>query len=1475
MKKSNFTSPTGDPYEQASFWSRITFSWVNPVVDITRYRSFMTQDHHDLSAKFDASRTIANFEKDFERHRSLNWLFLHNISGKCVLIMINLVFTLCEVANVYLLYGLTEYLKEIKDGHQNLDKQQLATYFGLMILSNILLNLMETMYDFLLYREFMKIKNNYTLMIIKYILKINMHSNSETSRGNLVNLIQIDCAAVEDVGYELVLSTYIFFQFVICFGIGFALFGGIFVFYIGGSCFFMLIAVILENICMKIDKQFMNIRDDRISFVSSVLSNIRFVKFNVLENYFAKITAEYRRKEVRLLCWYNIFYAFTVFIDWIASAAAKVAFLIFYFLKYSKMALQQYMAFINLDFMLSSGFSHLPWVFAAMFRIRLSFQRIDKFFAIPPFYSNIIHEHQSVEPIDSTQGDSGVRETKQTINGSQSGEERYLKEEKDAGLNGMSMEEPISTENEEPAVPSIEMNNVNFSYFNPEVEEFEHMMEEDDDSSSDEEVEPEEEYDNDLEESGKKEPLIDEEAENPLETETNEPAYKMSKNHLALRDIKLSIKKGELVFIMGAIGSGKSSFLYSLIGELNQIVRDNIVNRSSTGEEFIKIRGDVTFSPQKPFILTKTVSENILFFEPENKERLEKAIKMASLDDDIASFDNGVNKLLIENGMNLSGGQRSRINLARCFYRDSDIYLLDSPFSALDFDTSKKILEESIVKGLAGKTRIIVTHNIQFLKYADRIILLKRGKVSFSGNFSEFTQTAFYKNYRTSVKFNQSNGNYHLKPEIVMRKRSMSKTYIDHVDRKISMSKVSHQILAITQEEREYFKGFLNEDRVEGRQLKKMFSLIFKYYGGIMLLLVLFIACIAANYMYYIASLYLYDLIDEGKTTGDSFWKDIQYYIWLNVWPAVISFFRVIILSSFSIRTSRRLHQRMLFEVLHADLCLFHDKVEPARIINRFSSDHDSVDFYIWSYVNEAILLFSFLSFEIFITKEATSVYMIGIFAFYYIAIFYYQSLYIKARKDLFRLERIGNTPIINLTNQIIEGSVVIKVFKKQKEIIDELADLINQNSKNTVTIASLNGWFNTRLAFINIFCIQLLAFAYILVFTTKSTINAKQLEIFISLIYTMILDSKGFMQKFCSVETEAINLERCDALLNLPSERRYMNLARERKAMANVDSMEASSLLPLKIYGADENQVYSYSEINDFGFNKTFFLRGKIVFENVFAKYPLTTDYVLRNITFDLKPGEKLGIIGKTGSGKSTILKLLLQYFTPEKGSIVVDGYDITKIDAKKLRSEFLVISQEVTLFEGSLRDNLLFENVIHKKEHDKTHRPSSLPKDHTVNQPLTEPLITITEPNNENEAAEFEAEVISKLIEFGFSKSKLNKHGLNLPITNSGENLSTGEQQLIAFFKSFFTKKKIIFLDEATAPFDYVTQQRLIEYFNGKIKGKTVISVAHKIAAIADFDKVLVLDNGFVVEYGYIKEIITHEGSHFKSLVEQYFGF
>jgi ABC-type multidrug transport system fused ATPase/permease subunit len=1474
MKTSKAAPKVRDPYEKASFLSRITFGWVNPIIKTARDRTFSMLDHDDLSQKFNVFESIDEFERDFDRHRSLWRLLINNVDGKVKLVFINLVFTMCEIGNVVLLYFLTDYLKNIKDGHEAFDKRRLGMFFGLMILSSIGLNVLETVYDFLLTREFIKLKNNFTMLVIKYILKINMHANSETSKGNLINLIQIDCAVVEEVGYELVLSTYIVILLAFCFFTGFYLFGLVFGAYIGCSLLLMIIAVALLKVCMRIDKEFMVLRDDRLSVVSGILSNIRFVKFNVLENYFTKIVYDYRLQELSLLLKYNLIYACTVFIDWITPSLSKIVFIVVYFVKHTKMTLQAYMAFLNLDSMISSTFISLPWVFMALFRVRLAFHRIGQFLKIQPFSSNIIHcENQGGEDLLETKFRSKANETENeflvpSIKNKRFSGQSPLKSLYDRNKN-RSQEFSVIKENADEL--SIEVNNVNFSYFNPEVEEFEEIMDEGHNSSSEEEIEEEDEVELEV-------PVDSSRVDDQL-PDANEPTYRLNKEHLALRELNIDIRKGELVFIIGGIGSGKSSFLYSLMGELNQIFSDNIAKKSSKGDEYIKINGTISFCPQKPFILTKTVRENILFYEEEDRESLERAVRLSFLEEDIASFDNGIDKMLIENGMNLSGGQRSRINLARCLYRNSDIYLLDSPFSALDFDTSRRILEETIVKSLKGKTRVIITHNIQFLKYADRIISLKRGKIVFSGNFTEFSGTQFYRNYRTSIKFHHPLEGFSKKTEISLRKRSMSKSYIELPEQKLSTKAMSHTVIAISKEEREYFKGFLSEDRVEGREMKKMFRLIFKYYGGFVFLLFMFLACLAAYYMLYVSSLNLYDSIEKNETSGPIFWANIKSYIILNVAPALIAFFRVVIMTVFSMRTSKALHQRMIFEVLHADLCLFHDKIEPARIINRFSNDYDSVDFYISSYIDNTILLLAYLGFEIYVTKEATSIYLVGIFVVYFVAIFYYQGLYIKARKDLYRLERIGNTPIINLTDQIIEGSVVIKVFRKQMEIIKELSGYINENSKNTVTIASLNGWFDTRLSFINIFVVQALAFAYILIFNEKDTINTKQVEIFISLIIGMIMDSKKFMHEFCTVEAEIINLERCDALLRIPLEKRYLNLKKDRDTMNRIGKTKPANFLPLKIYGGNVNKKYTYDEINDYAFNKSFFLKGEISMQAIFAKYPLTIDYVLQNVKFELKPGEKLGIIGKTGSGKSTILKLLLQYFTPEKGKIIVDGYDITKIDAKKLRSEFLVISQEITLFEGSLRDNLIFENAVHKTNHDSLNPNIQVngPRKGKSSTDMQEPLLdqnSEIEPNvvTEELPSEFENEVISKLIEFGFSKSKLSKKGLDLEISNNGGNLSIGEQQLISFFKAFFTKKKIIFLDEATAPFDYLTQQKLIDYFNSKIKGKTVISVAHKIMAIAGFDKILMLDQGLVVEYGFIKELMANENSYFRTLIDQY---
>jgi ABC-type multidrug transport system fused ATPase/permease subunit len=1442
MKNSCENNEENKKIELASCLSRLTFSWADPLIQISKERGLLIDDLPELSKIFDVNYSLSKFKHEFEQHKSLWRLLADNIEGKRKMILMNLVFALCEITNIGALYFLTEYFQRVQNLEESLDKRYLAMIFSIMMLSSTCLNVFEAFYEFNLFREFMKVKNNLSTLVADHILSVNIHSNSETSKGNLINLIQIDCATLESVGELLVMSTYVLFQFGLCFGVGFYLFGYVYGTFICCSVVFMFVGVFMQNISMKIEKEFMSHRDKRISLITGILSNIRFIKYNVLENYFIKLVYDSRAKEIALLFKIKVLGAFEVLVGWISPSLSKVIFISMYFLNNSKMAIHSYMAFINIDYLLGHTFSSLPMIFSSIFKTKLVFQRISNFLLIRP-----------VNPISKNENQS----SNDFLDLSKKSDKRLFSEEEHS-REFLESEMSRQANSDRSKVPyAIIVRNANFIYSSSNVIEFEkntHKTPSETNNTGDEQTN----FDT-------KDLSIKKNKEN----ETPET----SNDNIVLQNIDIRIRMGELVLVVGYIGSGKSSLLLSLIGELTQFP----LNKNTEYTEYQFIKDSYSYSPQKPFIQAKTVKENILFYENEDLDLLNKSIRMAFLQEDVSTFDNGLNKILVENGMNISGGQRSRINMARCFYKNSNVLLMDSPFNSLDFETSRKIMEETIVKELSGKTRVIVCNNEQFLKYADKILVMDGGRISFYGDFYQFNNSKFSSDVSRFLE-PSDNGDKTDDEKSIFCSPELNEI----IDGEIKPSKAL-DIVLIKNPDEANFNYLPGENLKTGRDIRSMFNLFFKYFGGMGSMLIMCVLNFLSQYVWYLASIFIYDVIEKNLTNHQQFWKNIQYYLALQIIPALISITRWIVISTFSLKVSKTLHHRMTTKTIYADISRFHDKTEPAAIISRFSGDFDKVDFYIPGYLDNTINLFACICFEIFLAKEATSILFVTIFIFYFIGIFYYQSKYIKARKELYQIQRTGSTPIVNLTNEIIEGSVIFKVFKKQSSAIKELNGYINNNTRSSLAIASLDGWFAIRLILLSVFFFQLLIFLYILILVDEKSIKFMQLEIFISLILTIVIDSKEFMRMFCVMETEVISLDRCDKVTRIRQEKGYRNIAREERLLSMINKVTPSSLLPKKTFGNDKDEKFDYEEINAFSFNKAFFTKGKIEFKSVYAKYPSAKDFVLKNLSFEVQPGEKLAIVGKTGSGKSTILKLLLHHLSPKKGEVVIDQYEVSKIDVKKLRSEFLVISQEIALFEGTLRDNLVYESSTIFEEEDQCVTKNKKDEKYYGNgnnliNDSELSILDILQSNSEerkNNIKAFESEVVDKLIEFGFSKVKLSKSGLDTRLTCNGDNLSAGEQQLISFFRAFFTQKQIILLDEATASFDSNLQRVLMEYFNTKVKGKTVISIAHKLLAVQSFDKLLMLENGSILEYGRIEELLADETSLFKKALQKYLKY
>ena len=342
--------------------------------------------------------------------------------------------------------------------------------------------------------------------------------------------------------------------------------------------------------------------------------------------------------------------------------------------------------------------------------------------------------------------------------------------------------------------------------------------------------------------------------------------------------------------------------------------------------------------------------------------------------------------------------------------------------------------------------------------------------------------------------------------------------------------------------------------------------------------------------------------------------------------------------------------------------------------------------------ISGLIICSAIMTASIFIVCMNISFYLLFFFIAYIYVLLKVQGIYIVIKKDIHRCLNISKTPIVNLIGELIEGRQIFKVFNKQEQAVEELKDFIDENTKNAITSKSVENWFNSTLYLLNFLLPSLFSYGLAIFLLSGNYIKGKEAVLAIIYLVDVINEMKWFVQTISKIETQVVSLERCDAFNNIPKEKGYFNIKKHEKYLTEKISRPIDKFLPLKVFSTNlrRNEKLPYEKINAFYFNKYIFNKGEIEFQNVYAKYPIGKDYVLKNISFKLKSGEKLGICGKTGSGKSTIIKVINHYLDIKKGSILIDGYDITQLDSKKLRSELLIISQEIALYEGTIRENL-----------------------------------------------------------------------------------------------------------------------------------------------------------------------------------------
>ncbi|XP_003699290.2 ATP-binding cassette sub-family C member 4 isoform X1 [Megachile rotundata] len=868
-----------------------------------------------------------------------------------------------------------------------------------------------------------------------------------------------------------------------------------------------------------------------------------------------------------------------------------------------------------------------------------------------------------------------------------------------------------------------------------------------------------------------------------------------------LDNLNLEIEKGKIYAVIGMVGAGKSSFLSAILGEIDMV------------EGHVKVNGSLSYAGQEAWVFGSTVRQNILFGQPYDRHRYQKVVKACSLLRDFKQFPQSDQTVVGERGSSLSGGQKARINLARSLYRQADVYLLDDPLSAVDTHVSKHLFEECIQRYLAGKTRILATHQLQYVKNVDAIILIEQGKATVFSHYQDLlSQRPEYAELLAAE--NETHDDSSLEKSVMRRQFSSSST----------RSRTPDASSGGTDDEEEDEDAEKLNDGLEGTSRGTVKGPIFiKYFqtgANLCLAVTLLLFFICTQFMASLNDYFVPILVSKEETrtyllqqtalnaTNETSTENLDIssmYNYMYIYTAiVVGLFCIGITRSLTfyevcIVCSQKLHD-MAFSALIRTGMRFFDTNPSGRILNRFSKDMGTIDELLPKAVLDAGQICMMMFGSLAVSCIVNPLFLIPI-VFLGTVFYWIRKVYLKTSKNIKRLEGMSRSPVFTHLNATLNGLTTIRAYCAQdilKKEFDKLQD-VHTSTVYMYVVSSSGFGFS-----LDIFCF---------VFTSLVTFSFLLLEQSFSggevgLAITQVMAMTGMIQWGMRQNAEAANqmmaVERVLEYTNIPPE---PNL-RDRGKFAK--KSEKQIALPAN---APKNWPKD----------------GMIRFRNVYMRYAEEELPVLKGLNLVINPGEKIGIVGRTGAGKSSLISALFRLAKVE-GVIEIDDIDTGSICLEDLRRHISIIPQDPVLFSGTLRRNL--------------------------------------DPFNE-----FSDAALWEVLEEVELKDAvvISGNGLESRVLDRGSNYSVGQRQLVCLARAILRNNKILMLDEATANVDPQTDALIQNTIRRKFTKCTVLTIAHRLNTIMDSDKVLVMDKGRMAEYDHPHMLLQNTYSQFTSLVKE----
>ncbi|XP_076642872.1 ATP-binding cassette sub-family C member 5-like isoform X3 [Halictus rubicundus] len=859
-----------------------------------------------------------------------------------------------------------------------------------------------------------------------------------------------------------------------------------------------------------------------------------------------------------------------------------------------------------------------------------------------------------------------------------------------------------------------------------------------------------------------------------------------------LSDIKFGAAKDGLIGICGHVGSGKSSLLLAALGQL----------KMTKGHIFRE--GSCAYVSQQAWIVNATLRENILFGNQFDAQRYYHAVTVCNLKEDINMLPGGDDTEIGERGINLSGGQKQRVALARALYANRDIYFLDDPLSAVDVHVGSYIFKNLILGALKKKCVLFVTHQVQFLKHCDQIFLLSNGRIIEQGSHDELMQ--LNKEYTAMVHSSLLKTEDNPKEQNASGVQLESKNSGDDLKTQTVRSKSVDERANGETSSRMHGGGatLTTEEKVETGTVKlHTYHMYIKSAGGYVVALLVFCTLFLNVGSSAFSSWWLATWIKAGgrnitdpqtnetivsQNLNDN--PDFAYY--RSVYGACIgailitSLIRGLIITHTTISASTTLHNKVFKKMIESTLTFF-ETTPIGRIQNIFSRDVDEVDNYIPISVENMVQNFFTCSFPIIficviIPWFALPLIILGCMFFYISRIFR------VAMRDFKRMESTSRSPVLSFVTTTVHGLNTIHAFQKEKAFTDKFEELFDLNNLCLFLCQSIMRWSAARLDSLAIASSSIISF---LVIALKNHLSPAFAGLAMAYSTQMTGVFQYTVRLMAETETRFISVERISHYIR----------TLQKEGISNKSPVDPSNEWPT---------------------------HGKLEFHKVKLSYRKELMPILNSISFVVNAGEHVGIVGRTGAGKSSLIVALFRLVEISSGKIKIDGMDIAKMNLDVLRSKLAIIPQDPVLFSGTIRSNL--------------------------------------DPFKQCD----DSDIWSAL-----EKTKMKEKVKNLPglldafVEVGGNNLSVGERQLLCLARALLRNTKVMILDEATAAVDPETEEAVQSTIQNEFSHCTVLTIAHRLKTVVSCDRVIVMKNGQIIEFDAPSTLLSNQDSEFSKML------